>query len=250
MITGRAPGGPPASARQVACSPAARGLAAQRRIGHDAHVDSREPAQQAHQQRAFGVAGQQPTDAAPRRWRAHQQIGAPERARHLDHRVGHVLALLHSQARTERGGQPAQRLQALAILLARRAARRAHDEHVELGVQALGRAPRAPHDALGLRRERRQREQPLGDRLGTGLGGHREALLVAPQQRAGLAHQALDLDVLGDLAQRDLAQRGEVLDLEEVVQRRRHALGAVHLARAQARDQRLRRQVDQHDLVR
>ena len=66
---------------------------------------------------------------------------------------------------------------------------------------------------------------------------------------ARLAHEPLDLDVLGDLAQRGLAQRREVLDLEEVVQRRRHALGRIHLARAQPGDQRLRREVDQHDLV-
>ena len=66
---------------------------------------------------------------------------------------------------------------------------------------------------------------------GPGSGGAEQPLLVAAHDRAGLAHQALDLDVLGHLAQRGLAQRREVLDLEEVVQRRRHALGAVDLAR-------------------
>ena len=54
---------------------------------------------------------------------------------------------------------------------------------------------------------------------------------------------------LGDLAQRDLAQRGEVLGLEEVVERGRHALRRIDLARAQALDERLRREVDDHDLV-
>ena len=38
------------------------------------------------------------------------------------------------------------------------------------------------------------------------------------------------LDLLGHLAQRDLAQRRQVLDLEEVVQRRGHALARVDLA--------------------
>ena len=37
--------------------------------------------------------------------------------------------------------------------------------------------------------------------------------------------QALGLDVLGHLAQRDLAQRLEVLDAEEAVERGRHARG-------------------------
>ena len=61
--------------------------------------------------------------------------------------------------------------------------------------------------------------------------------------------QPLGLDVLGHLAQRDLAQRGEVLDLEEAVERRLDALAGIDLARPQALDQRLRREVDEHDLV-
>jgi hypothetical protein len=59
----------------------------------------------------------------------------------------------------------------------------------------------------------------------------------------------LGLDVLGHLAQRDLAQRGQVLDPEEVVERGLDALLRVDLAGLQSRDQRLARQVDEHDLV-
>ena len=66
---------------------------------------------------------------------------------------------------------------------------------------------------------------------------------------AGSDGESLGLDLLGDLAQRDLAQRGEVLDLEEVVQRGLDPLAGVDLAREQPLDQRLRRDVDQHDLV-
>ena len=61
--------------------------------------------------------------------------------------------------------------------------------------------------------------------------------------------QPLGLDLLGDLAQRDLAQRGEVLDPEEAVERGVDALGRVDLAGAQALEQRLGREVDEHDLV-
>jgi len=59
----------------------------------------------------------------------------------------------------------------------------------------------------------------------------------------------LGLDLLGDLPQGDLAQRGQVLDLEEVVQRGLDALGCVDLAGAQAPDQGLGREVDEHHLV-
>ena len=64
-----------------------------------------------------------------------------------------------------------------------------------------------------------------------------------------LGDQALGLDLLGHLAQRDLAQRGEVLDPEEAVERRLDALGRVDLAGPQAGEQRLRAEVDEHDLV-
>ena len=88
-----------------------------------------------------------------------------------------------------------------------------------------------------------QREQALADGLRR-VGG--EALLARADELGG---QALGADLLGDLAQRDLAQRGEVLDPEEVVERRLDALGRVDLAGAQALEQRLGREVDQHDLV-
>ena len=116
-------------------------------------------------------------------------------------------------------------------------------EDVELGAEPLGGAPRPPHDALrgGLRGDERQ--QALADRLRRAL--RRQPVLARTEHLA----QPLVLDVLGDLAQRDLAQRLEVLDAEEPVQRRGDAGGRVDLARAQALDQRRRRDVDEHDLV-
>ena len=73
-----------------------------------------------------------------------------------------------------------------------------------------------------------------------------QALLA---RAAGAGDQPLGLDLLGDLAQRDLAQGGEVLDLEEAVERGRDARGRVDLAGLHAGDQRLRREVDDDDLV-
>ena len=57
------------------------------------------------------------------------------------------------------------------------------------------------------------------------------------------------LDVLGDLAEGELAQRAEVLDAEEVPERHLDAFARVDLARVQPLAQRLRREVDEHDLV-
>ncbi len=101
---------------------------------------------------------------------------------------------------------------------------RAHHEHVELGAEPLRRAPRATHDPLGAAASS---VTSASSRSAIACGA---AVLRAAGPRAGarrgVAHQALDLDLLGDLAQRGLAQRREVLDLEEVVERRRDALGA------------------------
>ena len=58
------------------------------------------------------------------------------------------------------------------------------------------------------------------------------------------------LDVLGHLAQRDLAQRGEVLVPEEVLERDLGPLARVDLARLEPLLELLGREVDEHDLVR
>ena len=89
-----------------------------------------------------------------------------------------------------------------------------------------------------------QRQQPLADRLRR-FGGDR---LLARADAAGGGEPSL-ANLLGDLAQRDLAQRRQVLDLEEVVQRRVDPLDGVDLAGAQPLEQLLRREVDDHDLI-
>ena len=104
-------------------------------------------------------------------------------------------------------------------------------EHVQFRAQPLRGAPGAPHEPLCARLRLDQGQQPLADRR---CRGHD----VAARDH-----------LVGDLAQRGLAQRGQVLDPEEAVERGVDALGRVHPALAQPAQQRLGRDVDEHDLV-
>ena len=70
------------------------------------------------------------------------------------------------------------------------------------------------------------------------------AATMSSRVPSGSRRPAARLDLLGDLAQRDLAQRAQVLDPEEVVQRRLERSPRVDLAGPQARQQRLGREVD------
>ncbi len=119
----------------------------------------------------------------------------------------------------------------------------AYPQQVQIGSEPLSRAPGAPYQALGARIGLDQREQALAHGLRSAGG---EALLARADQLGG---QPLGADLLGDLAQRHLAQRGEVLDAEEVVERGVDALERVDLAGAQALEQGLRVEVDQHYLI-
>ena len=144
-----------------------------------------------------------------------------------------VVGLAHDQMRAEHRGELAQRGEAARLLVggagraaaptARRARRRAAAPSATRGGPAAARSARLD-----------ERQQPLADRgRGADLG----------------RDDALGVDLLGDLPQRHLAQRGEVLDPEEAVQRRLDARRRVDLAGAQPVEQRLGREVDQHDLV-
>ncbi len=147
---------------------------------------------------------------------------------------------------SRRSDSSCSRSSALGVLLGR-----AHDKHVQARAEPFGRASRTTYDPLRVGSERHQREQPLGDRLRARPRRRLrrgEPFFAAHHHRTG--REPLDLHPLGDVAQRGLAQRGEVLDLEEVVERRRHPLVRVHLAGAQPLDQRLGGEVDQHHLVR
>ena len=157
--------------------------------------------------------------------------------------VGDVVAGLDDQVGAEHGGELAQRLQLALLLGVGLAPGRRDPQQVELRAEALGRAPRAPHEPLRARVGLDQREQPLADGLRQ-VGGQRSSRVPTTSR-----DQPLGLDLLGDLAQRDLAQRREVLDAEEAVERRLDALGLVDLAGPQAVEQRLGGEVDEHDLV-
>ena len=108
------------------------------------------------------------------------------------------------------------------------------------------------------RQARRTRRCELGwgrtrasSRSPTAFGASADDPLLArvPSGSTWLQDEALGLDVLGDLAQADLAQRGQVLDPEEVVERGLDVLAGVDLPGAQAGDQRLGGEVDEDDLV-
>ncbi len=91
-----------------------------------------------------------------------------------------------------------------------------------------------------------QGQQPLAHRL---WRLRRDPLLARPDLAHLAEDQALGLDVLGDLAQAHLAQRGQVLDPKEVVEGGVDVLARIDLAGPQAGDQRLGGEVDQDDLI-
>ena len=113
--------------------------------------------------------------------------------------------------------------------------RPSHPQCVDLAAEALRRAPRAPQDALRARLRLDEGEDPLGHRL--------------LAERIELGNAAAGLDVLGDLAQRELAQRGEVVLAEEVEQRLLGPAPGIDLAAPQTVLQRLGREIDEDDLV-
>ena len=240
--------GPPARGRHFLGLPR---LAAQARIGDDTDVHARQSLQQARQQRPTGELTH-PGGPSPRggagvpisTYVAAQLTRDPDRdGRHVlpsstRRRAPSIATRRRSASRRLRssglGGRPGGRTTSTSSSASRRWAER------QARARPARSAARASPARAAARRSPGERARPR----------RRQPLLVAAHDRAGLAHQALDLDVLGHLAQRRLAQRRQVLDLEEVVQRRRHALGAVDLARAQARDQRLGGEVDEHHLIR
>ena len=196
-----------------------------------ADVEARQLAHHAREQRAA-------EDLAPARLvgRADEDVRRAALGGDAADGADEVVALLLEEVRAEDPGQAAQRGELGRLLPRRRLPGRPDPEHVHLRPEPLGGAERAPEDALRLRLRLDQREHPLGD----GLLAQRLQRLRDPAR----------LDVLGDLAQRQLAQGGELVGAEEVVERDLGALRRVHLPRPQPRLQLLRRQVDEDHLVR
>ena len=194
------------------------------------------------------------------RQRLAQARQAARRLRLADHDVGgaaladdprdrgdEVVVLLDQQRRAEHRGELAQRrhlalllpLDRLAPAASPRAGRgrcRAAGPSARRGAPGAGSSAAGGPGRAGARRPpSARRPRPRSSRV--------------PSGSTWLQGQPLGLDVLGHLAQADLAQRGQVLDPEEVVERRLDVLAGVDLAGAQAGDQRLRGEVDEDDLV-
>ena len=120
---------------------------------------------------------------------------------------------------------------------------------VEVGARPLDRDrnPRRIHqigEALGGAHDGRR------DRIGPDAG--EDALARRPRPFDRLRLHALDqvgVDPLGGAAQRELAQRGQVLRLEEILDRARRGVLHVDLALGEALEQFVGRKIDQHDLV-
>ena len=119
--------------------------------------------------------------------------------------VDEVVALLLEEVDAEDRGEPPERRELRRLLGVELLPRPSHPERVDLAAEALRRPPRATEHALRPWLRLDEREHTLGDRL------------LAERIEHGSA--AAGLDVLRDLAQRELAQRREVVLAEEVQQR-------------------------------
>ena len=165
----------------------------------------------------IGSGSREAAQAAPPGRRAHHHVGRAAVARDAAAPPRRRRPCSTSRCAPSTDGQPPQRVELLA-LLARTARARAARPRGGRG-RRRGAAPSATRAArragwtgCGLD----EREQALAD--GLRRRGRDQALLA---DGADAGDQPLGLDLLGDLAQRDLAQGGEVLDLEEAVERGR-----------------------------
>src|SRR5262249_43597978 len=116
-------------------------------------------------------------------------------------------------------GEPTQSGELSRLLLGRLPPRLPYPQGVDLGAEALGRPPRAADNPLRLWLRLDQREDALCHRL---LDERIESGWTAPL-----------LHVLGHLTQRELAQRPQVVEPEEVLERHVGALQLVDLPRAE-----------------
>ena len=137
--------------------------------------------------------------------------------------------------RAEDAGEAPQRSERDLLRLGQLLPGPPHPDGVDLRAEPLPGAERPAQDALRARLRRDEHEDPLGHRL--------------LAQRVEHRGRPPRLDVLGELAQDELAERGQVLEPEEVLERRVDARRRVDLAVAEPLLERLGREVDEHDLV-
>ena len=169
-------------------------------VGHDPHVDPRAARRSSWTAaaRRAGAAAAAPAacPSARRSCRGRATRARPPRR---------VLAGLDEQLRAEQRREASQRVELLALLGGR----------VALGGTDQRRRGRRRDAAPSARRGARRAGTTAGRRRARAGARRRPAARSAPSagpRGAPASTQALGLDVLGDLAQRDLAQRGEVLD--------------------------------------
>ena len=136
------------------------------------------------------------------------------------HRVDEVVALLLEEVDAEDRGESSERGELGRLLRVELLTRPPHPERVDLAAEPLRRPPRAAEHALRARLRLDEREHALADRL---LAERVEHGRAAPR-----------LDVLRDLAQRELAERREVVLAEEVQERPLGLPARVDLARRAA----------------
>ena len=135
----------------------------------------------------------------------------------------------------ENARQPPQRSERDLLRLGQLLPGTPHPDGVDLRAEPLPGAERAAQDALRARLRRDEHEDPLGDRL--------------LAQRIEHRGRPPRLDVLGELTENELAEGGQILEPEEVLERRVDARLRVDLAVAKPLLERLGREIDEHDLV-
>ena len=126
--------------------------------------------------------------------------------------------------------------------------RRLDVDHEPVGVEPARQARAAAQQRRRARRERRHADHHPPE-LGALVCAASGALARAGRARAARAAGAGAVQALGHLAQRQLAQGGQVVVHEEVLQRPGDLVGGVDLAALQPLQQILDRQVEVHDLI-
>ena len=162
---------------------------------------------------------------------ADEDVGDPALADHLSGRVDDVVVLLDQHRRPEHGRQLPECTELFFLAVAHPLLGALDPEQVKVGAEALGRAPRAPHQTLGASPARTSARIRSPTAFGTASSTRSSRV---DRGCGGLDDEALRLDFLGDLAKRHLAQCREVLQAEEVVERRLDVLSRVDLARREA----------------
>src|SRR5262245_23934449 len=221
----RPPRAPPRSQQ----SPLVRALA-ERPVGDYADVDARQLANERRHEGASPDLGQ-----ARLVRRADEDVRRATLARDPPHGLDEVVALDFQEMRPKDTREPAQGSQGRRLSVTQLLARLADPERVDLRPEPLRRTEGAPQEALRTRLRGDEREDALGDRL----------LAEWVEQH----RQAARLDVLGELAQDELAEPCQVVDAEEVGERGLDPFARIDLAGDQPLLKRLRRQVDEDDLV-